>query len=104
MITVPLLVNPLYNDDGRQIIARRIDKDFVIQWTAFADNPNWPGVRDGTDSDEIYKAVTALVAAASAKPFRQDVRRDWHRPHARVYSPGNLSQAPSDNRSLANVA
>jgi hypothetical protein len=91
---VPLLQNPLYNGDGRQIIARRTHKNSIIQWTLFGENPDWPGVRDGTSGDEIFEAVTALVAAYEAKPFGQDARRDWHRPHARVYSPGNLCQAP----------
>jgi hypothetical protein len=104
MMAMPLLQNPLYNADGRQIIARRTHKNSTIQWTLFGDNPDWPGVRDGTSGDEIFEAVAALVAAYEAKPSKQGARCDRHRPHARVHSPGNLSQAPSDNRSLAKVA
>jgi hypothetical protein len=94
MITVPLIMYPLNNADGRQIIARQIHKDVLIQWTLYADNPDWPGIRDGTSGDEIFKAVTALFAAAEAKPSRQDFRREWHPTLARVHSPADPSHAP----------
>lgn len=94
MIAVPLLENPLCNTDGRQIIARRVHKNFLIQWTLFADNPDWPGIRDGTSSDEIFRAVTALFAAAKAKPSRQDFRREWHPTLTRIHSLADLSHAP----------